>query len=212
MKRFRELIIHCTSHNDAVSFLHKVEAYCGNEPFIFSREVRNLYSPDENMTHILSSVSGTPKSVIVLFAREEVLRVINIVPYKHSASQIEKDDYNKIIEEFSKRIEPLLADGTLMEITPAEYTMSVIIPKSFQKLNAWVHCPAPQAPFLHQNDLHMWFDFLIALVENKEELLSGDLELWLREELKWDEDLIEETVLHFEHDIELLDYYERHRS
>lgn len=211
MKRFRELTIHCTNHKEAITLLHKVEAYCDAEPFVFNREVRNQYSPDDNMTHILSSVQGTPKSVIIIFASEEKLKIINIVPYKHSVSQIKKDDYNRIIEEFGKKIEPLIADGNLMEITPADYTMSVIIPKSYKKLKAWVNCPASQSPFAHQSDLHLWFDFIIALIDNDEDLTSGDLELWLREELKWNEDLIEETVLHFEHDKDLLNYYERNR-
>jgi hypothetical protein len=211
MKRFRDLFINCTSHNEALALLHIIENECNSEPFVFSEDVRSQYMSDESMTHILSSVSGTPRSVLVLFARDKTLKVINIVPYMHSVSSIDKDDYNRIVEEFGRKITPLCeGDHYRIVISPAEYRIQDLIPLSFQALDLWVHCPAPQAPFLHPSDLHLWFDFLIALVENNEQLMSGDLELWLREEMKWSEELIEETILHFEHDKELLKYFNEH--
>ena len=80
-----------------------------------------------------------------------------------------------------------------------------IIPKSFQKLNRWTHCPgAPDHPFVHQFDLELWFDFICALHTNGEELSSGDLEQWLMDDNGWDEDVVTDTIIRYETERDLL--------
>lgn len=96
----------------------------------------------------------------------------------------------------------------MIEITSGDYTLEEIIPNSVDALNRWVHSPgAPNVPFSHQLDLERWFDFLCQMIRNKEELESGKLEQWLLEEIKWPDDIIDETILKYEEEIDLLDYY-----
>ena len=89
--------------------------------------------------------------------------------------------------------------------------MESLIPKTFEYLNRWTHCPgAPNFPFGHQNDLEMWFLFLCKLRVNHETLSSGDLEQWLTDDLHWENEVVTDTIIRYETEVALLEYYDVH--
>ncbi|MBQ9397910.1 MAG: hypothetical protein IJU08_05375 [Bacteroidales bacterium] len=209
MKKYKDITIYCGEDSTALQELVKIESACIIPEFRFDEAVEKMYEPDDKMAHILVTIPKLPQAVLLVWASEGKIKVINIVPFNHSTFRIEIEDYNRIIDEFYSRIVlPTIGNRYMIEITSGDYTLEEIIPNSVDALNRWVHSPgAPNAPFSHQLDLERWFDFLCQMIRNKEELESGKLEQWLREEIKWPDDIIDETILKYEEEIDLLDYY-----
>lgn len=210
MKKFKELIVKCNNHSNAIACLSEVGNKCQQSPFGYSEEIEKLYEQNDKLDHIHVTLDGVPEAILLLYVSEDKLKVINIVPFNHSCDQIEMDDYNRIVSEFEKMIIRPLFEGRYPIIsTKEEITMQEIIPNSFKSLNSWVHSPgAPQRPFSHQFDLERWFNFLCTLHINGEELTSGELEQWLTEECHWSEDIVEQTIIRYETERDLLGYYD----
>lgn len=214
MKRYKDLTIVCGSDAVALQELVNIESACIIPEFRFDDAVEKMYEPDDKMAHILVTIQGLPQAVLLAWVNEGNIKVINVVPFNHSVFRIEIEDYNRIIDEFnSKIISPTLRGRCEVIVTSGDYTLQNIIPKSYDALNRWAHSPgAPNAPFSHQLDLERWFEFLCKMVDNNESMDSGKLEQWLCEEMKWSEDVIRETILKYEEETDLLDYYVNRRN
>lgn len=213
MKKYKDITIHCGSDSVAIAELVRIEDACNTPEFGYSEEVENMYEPDDKMAHILVTIKGMPQAVLLAWVNEGNIRVINIVPFKSSTFRIEIEEYNVIIDEFyHKIVQPTIGNKYPIVLTSGNYTLQEIIPLSFDALQKWTKSPgAPHAPFSHQFDLERWFEFLCQMTENRETMESGQLEQWLREELKWPEDIIDKTILKYEEEIDLLDYYVNRR-
>ncbi len=214
MKKFKSLTVQIgVDDASLIEYLVKVENFCNKAPFLYSEEVEKLYLPDDKMAHILSTLPGVPEAVLLLYANKGKLDVINIVPYNKSTSHLTKDQYNRIIDAFEEMVlSPMFYGKYTIMKSDDEVNIQNLIPQSFQALNSWAHCPgAPDHPFVHTFDLELWFEFLCQLRRTKEELSSGDLELWLREDCKWPEDVIEDTIIRYETEVDLLEYYDRNK-
>lgn len=213
MIKYKDITIHCGSDAIAIAELVRIENACSIPEFGYSEELEKMYEPDDKMAHILVTIEGLPQAVLLAWVNEGNIRVINIVPFKSSVFRIEVGEYNTIIDEFYQKIvRPTIGDKYQITLTSGDYTLQEIIPQSFEALRIWVHSPgAPNAPFSHQFDLERWFEFLSQMTENGETMESGQLEQWLREELNWPEDIIDKTILKYEEEIDLLDYYVNRR-
>lgn len=213
MKKYKDLIIYIGSDAQAIEALVQVEDYCTKAPFEYSEEIEKRYMPDDKMAHILVNLPGIPQAVLLLWANEGKLNVINVVPNDDNVFKLTKDQYNLIVDEFEKQIIlPLYGEKYEIEKSQDEVSISEAIPQSFESLSRWASCPgAPDSPFTHPNDLEQWFEFLCQLRRTGEFLSSGDLELWLREDKKWSAEVVEDTIIRYETETELLDYYDRHK-
>lgn len=211
MKKFKELIVKCNSREDAIARLVEVGQKCKQPPFGYSEEIEKLYDHNDKLDHIHVTLEGLPEAILLLYASEDKLKVINIVPFNHSCDQIEKDVYNQIVTAFEEMIiRPLFHERYTIVSTQEEITMPEIIPNSYDSLYAWVNSPgAPHSPFSHKFDLERWFHFLCTLHVNGEELTTGELEQWLIEECHWNEDIVEQTIIRYETELDLLGYYDR---
>lgn len=212
MRKYKDLIVHCGSDEAALLGLVAIEERCNGKPFSYSEEVEKMYDANDYLLHILVEMPETPSAILLVFANDAKIKVINIVPFQHSCDHIEKDIYNHIIDTFNDMIiTPLFSGKHIIDCTKEEVSIQDIIPKSFQKLNRWTHCPgAPDHPFVHQFDLELWFDFICALHTNGEELSSGDLEQWLMDDNGWDEDVVTDTIIRYETERDLLNYFDSH--
>lgn len=207
MQRFRNITIHCENENAALEMLQTIASACNQPPFVYEKDDER-YLKDKTI-RIISTHAYTTEAIIIVIASGSDVKVINIIPNKRSVFRIDKNEYNTIMEYFKNEVVDKVVKDIKIDFPPAEYTMESLIPKSYQKLERWATCPgAPDAPFSHPSDQNLWFAFVIALVTSRErdKLSSGDLEQWL-EERKWDEEVIEETILHFEHDTDLIKTY-----
>lgn len=207
MQRFRNITIHCENEDAAMQMLQEIMSACNQPPFVYEKDDARLQY--DKTIRIISTHNYTSEAVIIVIASGSDVKVINIIPHKRSVFRIDKNEYNTIMDYFKTEVIDKVVKDKEIVFPPAEYTMESLIPKSYQQLERWATCPgAPNAPFSHPNDLNRWFDFVLALFRNDErdKLSSGDLEQWL-EEKNWDEEVIEETILHYEHDTDLLDYF-----
>ena len=212
MKKYKDLIIDCGSDEAALLGLLAIKERCNGKPFSYSEKVEKMYDANNHLLHILVEISETPAAILLVFANDAKIKVINIVPFQHSCDHIEKDIYNHIVDTFNDMvITPLFSGKYKIDCTKEEVSIQDIIPNSFQKLNQWTHCPgAPDHPFVHQYDLELWFDFICALHTNGEELSSGDLEQWLKDDNGWEEDVVTDTIIRYETERDLLNYYDSH--
>lgn len=213
MKKYKDLIIHIGTDSQAIEALVQVEDNCNKVPFEYSEEIEKRYMPDDKMAHILVNLPGIPQAVLLLWANDGKLNVINVVPNDGNVFKLTKDQYNHIVDEFYAQIILPLFDGKYgIEKTQDEINIHEIIPQSYESLSRWASCPgAPNSPFTHADDLELWFEFICQLRRTGECLFSGDLELWLKEEKKWTAEVVEDTIIRYETEKELLDYYDRHK-
>ena len=63
----------------------------------------------------------------------------------------------------------------------------------------------------HPFDEYRWFDFLISLRKNDENLSVDDFSKYIQENYNWSKKDIERFGLKYEEQIELLEYYDEHR-
>lgn len=211
MKKYKDLIVHTGSFEKALLGIVAIGEKCQqHQYFKYSEEIEQMYQADDRMNHILVELPNVPSAVMLVFASEADIKVLNIVPFNHSCDRIEKDVYNHIVDTFNEMIvQPLFAASYQIECTKDELSIQEFIPRSYEALYRWTHCPgAPNSPFTHQFDLEKWFDFLCALHTNGEELSSGDLEQWLLEDNEWNEEVVSDAIIRYETERDLLNYYD----
>ena len=213
MKKYKDLTIYIGTEALAMEALAQVEKSCNKKTFEYSEEIEKRYMPDDKMAHILVSLPSMPQAVLLLWANDGKLKVINVVPNDNKIFKLTIDQYNHVVDEFEQQIILPLFDGKYeIEKSKDDLTVKDIIPLSFDSLTSCVSCPgAPDNPFIHPNDLELWFEFLCQLRRTGEYLSSGDLELWLRETIKWPDEVVEDTIIRYETETELLDYYDRNK-
>ena len=211
MQRFRTITIQCENEKAAKQMLETIKQACNKPPFVYENETAQY--KDDTTIRIVSTYPNTTESVIIVYVMDSVVKVGNVVPHKRSVFRIDKNEFNTIVAAFKEKVIDKIVSEDKVDFPPGDYTMASLIPKSFQQIDRWVKSPgAPNDPFSHPCDLNRWFDFVIALVLNDERknLSSGDLGQWL-EEQQWEEEIIEEAVLHYEHDTDLLDYFQSNK-
>lgn len=211
MQRFRTITIQCENEKAAKQMLEAIKQSCNKPPFVYENETAQY--KDDTTIRIVSTYPNTTEAVIIVYVMGSVVKVGNVIPHKKSVFRIDKNEFNTIVAAFKEQVIDKIVSEDKVDFPPGDYTMESLIPKSFQQIDRWVKTSgAPNDPFSHPCDLNRWFDFVIALVLNDERkyLSSGDLGQWL-EEQRWEEEIIEEAILHYEHDTELLDYYHNNK-
>lgn len=208
MKKFKDLIISTGSDANAIEALVQIENACKGSTFLYSESIENLYSQNDHIAHIVAKLSNLPDAVLIVFANDATVKVLNIVPWGKSTDQLTKTEYNTILDTFANEIiSPLFPNKYKIVISPDEVVMKDLIPESFNSLNAFVNCPGKQSPFSHPLDRERWFEFICTLTLTGEYLSSGDLELYLLEDEGWDANLVEDVIGRFEDATDLLNYY-----
>lgn len=156
---------------------------------------------------------GYPNCRIVISSSESdgSVYVSNVIPNPESGfSHIDIETYNRILDVFiADVLIPLCKDGKFkIEETSEDYSIEDIIPKSYPVLRRWLDgFPLSGHPY----DLHRWYDFVISLHRNEEQLSLDTFGKYLREACKWDNDTIDEWELKLESHFDLLEYYDEHR-
>lgn len=212
MNVFKELSVRFSSECEALKEMHKIGNKCANDDFVHDEELEKQYMYDDKVIRIIARIPTLPDALVILYANDDQVEISNIIPYNKSVDTIERDVYNKIVDEFYAQIIKPMYEG-VKEIVKTDDMMKMesLIPKTFEYLNRWTHCPGtPNSPFGHQNDLEMWFLFLCKLRVNHETLSSGDLEQWLTDDLHWENEVVTDTIIRYETEVALLEYYDVH--
>lgn len=212
MKKFIDLRIKCDFDESSLFVLSTIKEYCETGSFIYSKELESQYECNDHTLRIKTLLANIPTSMIILYAHDDIVQIVNIVPIDKTTSILTKEQYNSIVRSFSQDIIiPLFENKFIIDVSKEDVDIKEIIPKSYNALYQWVNCPgAPNNPFSHYNDLHRWFNFICQLHDSEENLSSGDLEQWLSEDNGWPEEIVTETIIRFETETDLLNYYDSH--
>lgn len=210
MNVYKELSVLFSSECEALVEMHKIARKCTNGDFVHDEELEKQYMHDDKVIRIIARIPTLPDALVILYANDDQIKISNIIPYNKSVDTIVREAYNKIVDAFYAQIIKPMYEGVKDIVkTDDVVKMESLIPKSFEYLDKWAHCPgAPNTPFNHQNDLDMWFVFLCELRSNHETLSSGDLEQWLTDDLHWENDVVTDTIIRYETEISLLNFYD----
>lgn len=208
MKKFKDLTI-CTGNDaNAIEALVQIQDSCSGSPFLYGEEIEKLYAPNDHIAHVVAKIPNLPEAVLIVFANDACVKVLNIVPWERSTDRLTKTEYNAILDTFVEQvINPLFLNNYSIIVTSDEVSMRDLIPKSFEALNSFVNCPGNQSPFSHPLDRERWFDFICTLTTTGEYLSTGDLELFLLEDEGWPIELVEDVIGRYEDATDLLNYY-----
>lgn len=214
MNVYKELSVLFSSECEALEEMHKIGRKCTNGDFVHDEELEKQYMHDDKIIRIIARIPTLPDALVILYANEDQIKISNIIPYNKSVDTIVREAYNKIVDAFYAQIIKPMYEGVKDIVkTDDVVKMESLIPKSFEYLDKWAHCPgAPNTPFNHQNDLDMWFVFLCELRSNQETLSSGDLEQWLTDDLHWENDVVTDTIIRYETEISLLNFYDSYHK
>lgn len=210
MKRYKDCALKCIDNQLPLELLCKVEKLCVLKGYETTKH-RTWIENDTLL--VLMEKDNMPLSVLFIVASKDEKKIIvsNIIPDKKSGlSLLEYSIYNKILDTFKNDIfyEINSEDGNIIEENQEDYTIQEIIPKSYEKLNIWLNAfPLSGHPF----DEYRWFDFLISLRKNDENLSVDDFSKYIQENYNWSKKDIERFGLKYEEQIELLEYYDEHR-
>lgn len=210
MKKFKELQIDVGLDTQAIKELETIKRKCNSDFFTFSNEIENLYQQDYRTLHILAKAPENKEAIIIVFANEGIIKVINIVPKEPGVNPLTIDEYNAILDLFySHIIVPCYNKKYNIIITDDSIKIEEIIPKSYESLIRFIDCPGKDSPFSHPRDREKWYDFICTLFSNNEYLNSGDLEQWLLEDKCRNSKLVNIIINKYEGATELLEYYDR---
>lgn len=214
MNVYKELSVLFSSECEALEEMHKIGCKCANGDFVHDEELEKLYMHDDKVIRIIARIPTLPDALVILYANDDLIKISNIIPYNKSVDTIVREAYNKIVDAFYAQIIKPMYEGVKDIVkTDDVVKMESLIPKSFEYLDKWAHCPgAPNTPFNHQNDLDMWFVFLCELRSNHETLSSGYLEQWLTDDLHWENDVVTDTIIRYETEITLLNFYDSYHK
>lgn len=210
MKRYKDCkIISC----DGLSVSHILEVVETAARNMSYKTERNSCLRIDDVVMVYFRKQDLPYSRIIISSseRDNSVYIANVVPMPESGvSHISIEDYNKILDIFRADVlDGLTEDGKFnIEETSEDYSIEDIIPKSYPALKRWQD-GSPLSG--HPHDLHRWYDFVICLHRNEEQISLDTFGKYLKESCKWDEETIDKWELKLESHLDLLEYYDEHR-
>lgn len=210
MKRYKDCMLECNT-NQSVEELMKIIAQVSIEK---GYEVSRQSSFVNNDTIIVKLIKEDyPQSRLILgyYSEKKGVSILNIVPTTESGvSEIDYDTYNHLLDTFKEDVFSYIKNlyNNSIEENSASFTIEDIIPKSLEKLNNWLNAYPLSS---HRLDLNRWYDFVIALHQNEENLPVDVLVQYLQEEYNWEEKDVEKIALRLESNLSLLKYYDHNK-
>lgn len=216
MKKYSSIIVKAP-HNELIQILEKLRNVSSNdykfeEGFANDYAV-NIFRKPEEVACFRALYDGAYNSTIWLCITDDELKVTNIVP--DTITRLSITQYNMIMNAFfmdflSKVIDAsnvVYIDGENLEMK------EMISPDAYKKLMDWVGLCNKDNPLSHVNDEERWFDFLIAINNNNDDLSPKDLVRWLQEDYGWsysyNPERFDEISYAYEYGLSLLKYYNK---
>ena len=210
MKRYKDSMLVCNANQTIEDLMEIVAQVSIEKGYEISRQSAFV----NNDTIIVKLIKeGYPQSRLILgyYSEKKGVSILNIVPTTESGvSEIDCDTYNELLDMYKSDVFGYISGIQKNEIeeNSGNYTIEEFIPNSFEKLNNWLN----EYPLsLHQFDINRWYDFVIALHQNKENLPVDILVQYLQEEYNWKEKDVEKIALRLESDLSLLKYYDHNK-
>ncbi len=210
MKRYKDCAILCIKNQSPHELLDIVMKESQNQGFLIER-YSTFNKEDTLAVYIQEEKLPYSRLIVCTDTNKKGVSIINIVPMPESGiSHIEYSEYNKILDTFRDKVFYKIKNdnNNIIWENTEEYTIDEVIPHSFSKLNTWLsNYPLSGHPL----DERRWYDFVISLHENNENLSIGDFKKYIQEKYNWKEDVVEFFALKLESQLDLLKYYDKHR-
>ena len=211
MKVFRNLTITIDKSNRP-SFVKRVEVLLtdGWRRDLDAEEKASTMPGIDKDYYFACEKSGKRQAALLVLAPldELTLSVANIVP--REVGQLSINEYNLILKEFHDRfVLPVSRELELdLDITDDQQTIEDWISSdSAGALRQFSATANKSTGSAHPSDQKRWFDFVIAIVENHDNLDSESLFRFLTEEDNWPENIADKLCIEFEKEIALLRYF-----
>ncbi len=209
MKRYKDCTLHCTENQIPCELLDIVMKESQNQGFLIERY--STFSKDDTLA-VYMQEEKFPYSRLIICTdnSKNGVSIVNIVPMPESGvSHIGYSEYNKILDTFRDKVFYKIINDSHNRISEntEDYSIEEVIPYSFSKLNTWLsNYPLSGHPL----DERRWYDFVISLHENNENLSIDVFKKYIQEKYNWEEDVVESFALKLESQLDLLDYYDNH--
>ena len=176
-------------------------------------EARGIKFGDERYFYfVCDKAEGKEAALVALLQRDaNTLYVVNIVPRK--VGELTFDQYNAVLMEFYEKFVIPLTTELDIDVSLTKDQQSIedwISSESATKLKRFSVLANKSTGSSHPLDQERWFDFIISVVRNDEDLYPDRLKRWLIEEEGWHEDMVVELAIEYEQNIALLKYYRSH--
>lgn len=206
MKRYIDFKVFCKDNQLPNDLLNLIQAKISQH---YKHERYNTLEINDTLA-VYTNYENSPSARIILVATTEpknCVAIVNIVPT--GDNRIEMNEYNMILRKFrDETINPIISsEGNTIYENAENYGITDIIPKSYIELNRWLNnFPLTR----HPSDEERWYDFLIALIDNDEQISSEDLEKYIKEKYRWEDKDIDDLTERYSDQIGLLRYYVEH--
>lgn len=155
---------------------------------------------------------GDRQAALLAFATRSAntVYVSNIVP--NQISQLDYDQYNLILTEFHDLFVSLLAKemGISVKLTDESQTLEDWISRSTaDKLRRFSASANKSTGSSHPHDEDRWYEFLVSVILENDDIYSSRLRRWLVEEGGWSDDIADKLSGQFEEGIDLLKFYRK---
>lgn len=151
------------------------------------------------------------ESSVYICINKHTLSVMDII--SPAMSKLGIDRYNMVLVEFVKSLHETISfqNYNVTELlTSAEYKMAEhMSDEAYEALSSWIELCPKNAPFSHELDEKLWFEFLYKLNESKEQPSESTFERWLREDKEWPlgfEEELDEVIDKYSYSLRLFEY------
>lgn len=210
MKRYKECALVCNKNQQPEELLDIVMQVSEKKGYKIDR-YSSIGKRDSLAVYLIEVGLPYSRLIVHISADKDIVSVVNIVPMPESGvSHLSIVEYNRLLDTFRDKVFGQINQqwGNIIKENSEDYEISEIIPLSFVKLDTWLSNYPLSA---HPLDRERWYDFVIALHTNKEHLSLNDFEEYIKENYEWEEKVVEEFSLKLESQLELLEYYDKHR-
>ena len=211
MKRFRDCMLVCNAGQTPEDLLLIIEQTSITKGYNLQK-ITSIVNKDTLIVQFRADDLPYSRIVLGIYSERKGVSIVNIVPMlERGTSELSPEVYNKILELFKEDVfEQIKKErGNSIETNDEDYSIEEVIPKSFSKLNAWLSGYPLSS---HPNDTQRWYDFVISLHVNHENLSLDDLDAYIEENYHWSDDDIKKIELRLESHLDLLDYYDGDRK
>ena len=170
---------------------------------------RNAVTSEDVLLFRRAPGDDYPGAGLTLWGREDGYYVPNIVPLE--SGNLTYAQYNAILSDFIARIvEPIApALGFAIDASASHQTLDDWVSADTAiRLRRFSGAANKSTGASHPMDQQRWFDFIIAVHRNKDQLGTDQLARWLNEAEHWHEDTAHDLAGNFETALALLARYD----
>lgn len=192
MKKYSSIVVQA-DHQVLVSILDRMKQG-GDADFQYddslSREYAvNIFVQPNEVCCFKDMKTDAFGATIWLYIKGGQLTISNIVADPKIVRDLSVTQYNTILNDFFHNFMSKFIDDRIVNkivVDGENVSMKQLISEaSYKKLLSWVNTCNQDNPISHDFDEKRWFDFLISICDNGDDLSAADLINWLEEDRGW---------------------------